>query len=184
MTSSQIGIVFEQLDNPTIKITSIDEFIRMHNGLRQLSSRMVSFEGAEEPNSPLKFVWVDNQKYPRYNVYINLQVPTELKELNMFLDRKKFYWMISSVSIYADPNNLLYATTKCRHFFEDHYELIWKMATTQMLALNGIHPNVVQNGAAPSSSSSSIANNPLPPPAPEPNFVSTSICRVSKDPAQ
>ena len=189
MNSSQIGIVFEQLENSTVLISSIDEFIQAHNGLRQLSSRMVSFEDAEDPNYPLKFVWADNQKYPRYKVHINLSVPTELKKLNEFLERKKFYWMISSVFLYADggPNARVRTITKCRHFFEHHYELIWGLATTQLLAVNGIQPNTVQNVALPVANkvvqnvALPVANNALqlPPPPPPPNFADTSICRCS-----
>ena len=132
MENSQLSIILEQIDNPTVRFTDMHTFIKMHQGLPQLSSHIVSFEGAEDPRNPLKFVLVDGRKLPRYRLYLNLAIPIDLKPLQIFLEKKNFYWMICSIQVFSPSRGCVAATTKCKQYLEQQFNVMWDLATQQI----------------------------------------------------
>ena len=127
MSSVDYNIIFESIENPSVRYYTIESFIQFHRSLRLIQRINLSFLGAESLECPLKYVIVDDMKIPRYRIFLHQDKPVDLKELREFLDKKRAYWMISTISIYTNHGNPL-ITNRVEDVLKSSYEFLWTMA--------------------------------------------------------
>ena len=101
--SETTPIIFRSLDDGTC-YSSVLAFIDRHRRLLKLQKQNISFVGIEDVQYPLPALIVDGQRIQRYILHMLSDTDISLKPLVDFLDRKRAWWIISSIFLYNKQN--------------------------------------------------------------------------------
>lgn len=126
------NIIFESLENGN-KYYAIETFIQFHKGLKMINRQTISLEGAEDINHPLRFITVDGLKIPRYKVSLILSRAINLEPLTKFLESKRAFWLISSITLWREAGrNECRTTAKIETFLRNYQDMIFAFASKQL----------------------------------------------------